>query len=420
MTMMSIRKQSTLLLVLLVGVALLAMMTRMESGGGVRAAYAGGDDDDDDDDEDEADEFDFFSNNLDFVTTRHGDTAAADCEGQQCPAADGVTHATIPSVLKRGLVTKKPQVQDILKVPQDTHVYGANEHVRFATDVSTKAFGGETLGYVTPWNSRGYDFAKLFRAKFTYISPVWLQIREDGKTHTPVVTGTHDIDAQWIRAVRGEDGHDPKIVPRVVYERNKLASTDVPLIITQLLDLAEKHAFDGFVFEIPVVEGTMDLLLRMGDAFQDAKKLLLLVLNRSTKGLLPLVHRFSMNAYDYQTPGPNAPFLWLQTTLDALTDAEKEKILLGVPFYGYDNTDAVTGPSYINTLKNEDVKKIRWDANAHECHHEYYSNAGGDHHVTFFPCLQFLYDRLQLYEQNGVGAAIWELGQGLDYFYDLL
>lgn len=57
--------------------------------------------------------------------------------------------------------------------------------------------------------------------------------------------------------------------------------------------------------------------------------------------LLPLVHRFSMNAYDYQTPGPNAPFPWLRTTLDAFTDAEKEKILLGIPFYGYDNTGMV-------------------------------------------------------------------------------
>lgn len=59
------------------------------------------------------------------------------------------------------------------------------------------------------------------------------------------------------------------------------------------------------------------------------------------EALLPLVHRFSMNAYDYQTPGPNAPFPWLRTTLNALTDAEKEKILLGLPFYGYDNSGRV-------------------------------------------------------------------------------
>lgn len=44
-----------------------------------------------------------------------------------------------------------------------------------------------------------------------------------------------------------------------------------------------------------------------------------------------------MNAYDLQTPGPNAPYPWLRTTLEALSSEEKAKILLGIPFYGYDN-----------------------------------------------------------------------------------
>lgn len=114
---------------------------------------------------------------------------------------------------------------------------------------------------------------------------MWLQIREDPKENKPVVAGTHDIDRRWIQDMRGGDGNGPAIVPRVVYERNKLTSTDVPLIISDLLTLCEKHAFDGVVFEIPVVEGTMDLLLQMGEAFQDTNKLLLLVLNRSTRGV---------------------------------------------------------------------------------------------------------------------------------------
>ena len=27
------------------------------------------------------------------------------------------------------------------------------------------------------WNSHGYDAAKIFSAKFAYVSPVWLQIK---------------------------------------------------------------------------------------------------------------------------------------------------------------------------------------------------------------------------------------------------
>ncbi|KAJ0389121.1 hypothetical protein ATCC90586_010482 [Pythium insidiosum] len=140
------------------------------------------------------------------------------------------------------------------------------------------------MGYVTPWNGAGYDVAKTFRAKFSYLAPVWFQIREDPKSRTPVLAGTHDIDRDWIAAVRhpAASGTVPKIVPRVVYERNKLASADVPVLIELLLGLARAERLDGLVLEIPVIPGTMELLVRTGEAFTEAGKLLLLVLTRSS------------------------------------------------------------------------------------------------------------------------------------------
>ena len=43
------------------------------------------------------------------------------------------------------------------------------------------------------WNSHGYDIAKLFSKKFTYVSPVWLQVkRRQGGTF--YMQGDHDID----------------------------------------------------------------------------------------------------------------------------------------------------------------------------------------------------------------------------------
>ncbi|RLN87810.1 hypothetical protein BBJ28_00011733, partial [Nothophytophthora sp. Chile5] len=375
-------------LLLALTVSFLALL--LATDGGVRAWD--GDDDADEVEEEDDDAFDFMSSTRD-------DIVEVECDGQECATEGGATafdpREGVPSVWTRGLVTSKPKARSIVQ-----------EHARAATK-KEKRFSGETLGYVTPWNNRGYDWAKLFRSKFTYISPVWLQVREDVEK-VPLITGVHDIDRQWVldvkHGVEGEEesgGEGPMMVPRVVYERNRLSSEDVPVIVAKLLVLVAEHGFDGVVFEIPVMAGTMDMLLQMGRAFQAAKKLLILVLSRgSNEGELPVthemfaelaevVHRFSMNAYDFATPGPNAPYPWLQATLEKMSPLEREKMLVGLPFYGYDNSGAC------------------------ECQHVYTAASTGSHHVVFYPCLQFLHDRLELYQEYGVGVAVWELGQGM-------
>jgi len=47
--------------------------------------------------------------------------------------------------------------------------------------------------YSLQWNSRGYEVAKLFAHKFSYVSPVWLQIQRRSDASYSV-NGAHDID----------------------------------------------------------------------------------------------------------------------------------------------------------------------------------------------------------------------------------
>ncbi len=58
------------------------------------------------------------------------------------------------------------------------------------------------LGYVTPWNGRGYDVAKLAREKLTHVSPVWYQLKATSASLS--LTGAHDVDQGWIAGVRGQ------------------------------------------------------------------------------------------------------------------------------------------------------------------------------------------------------------------------
>ncbi|XP_030380452.1 chitinase domain-containing protein 1 isoform X2 [Scaptodrosophila lebanonensis] len=339
-----------------------------------------------------------------------------------------------------------PQDKDVFELkliseePLATDIIVHNE--AYYKDTKIRRFNGTALGYVTPWNSHGYDIAKIFAKKFDIISPVWLQIVKKKNNYT--LAGTHDVDASWLSDVRRKgkvqmpQQRAVKIFPRVIFDY--FTDSDIKLLLSdaqersklnnELIRGCQEYGFDGVVLEVwSQLAGRIDdnylyaLVLQMAKDLEKQRLQLILVIPPYRKEMPNLFGEKHME----RLPGANSPLYWARRAIELIApdgchdvEEKRRKILMGLNMYGNDYTPdggtPITYSKYLELIRH--VKKhLTYDERDVENFFEVKTQTG--RHIVFYPTLHSIHERIKLAQELGVGVSLWELGQGLNYFYDL-
>lgn len=316
-----------------------------------------------------------------------------------------------------------------------------------------KHFKGETLAYVTPWNGLGYSYALKYPSKFNYVSPVWYEISFYYSAGDFDFSIAGEENSEFISKAKGQF----KILPRLIITKShpraylKLLKDDdfIARLAEGLSDFAIRNSYQGLVLEfwlqglgivsnLPEYNELRSLQLRMltkvtKTMHKSGLKVIITIppmrFNEITpKEFYVLLEHFdkvNLMTYDFSQKGsgPNSPLNWINELLFKIVqgnDIDYNKILLGIPFYGYNykdgNANPILGHEFIEILKTgaQDI----WLEDGKE--HKFLYNNKGKECELYYPTLHMIQERLNLAEKYGMGIAIWEIGQGLEYFFSLL
>ncbi|MEK7476984.1 MAG: glycosyl hydrolase family 18 protein [Candidatus Coatesbacteria bacterium] len=322
---------------------------------------------------------------------------------------------------------------------------------------------------VSAWLPTTWDFENAWpsfvtnASRLACVSPVWYWLEPnggvlarvtDGKSGEVVGPVEDDVRAVcWRSGTRlmplisnSQPGRsfDPEMTSRVL---------NTPLLRTShvraLVTLVTAHGYDGIEIDYELMKGGdraafTAFMTELSAALHARGKLLAGAFHpkvaepgddwgpsaQDWEALGKLVDSFRIMTYDHHysggPAGPLAALPWFKEVLAfAVARVPKEKILMGIPTYGYDWTGSRTGkatdvvPRTAPELAKKKGARIQRDPDSGEPHFSYLENT--DEHFVWYEDAACLPAKLAAVRAAGVaGIAVWRLGSEEPAFWQAL
>lgn len=309
----------------------------------------------------------------------------------------------------------------------------------------------ETLGFYTgdePGLPSSENSVLNHARNLTFIAPFYFRIQQNGKgiekwndTTTTQIKNTvvlaHNKNIKVLALVHNLLYGDSEISKQAAHQVLKDAGSR-KRFTAQALKLVTGYGFDGINLDIeniyPSDKNNLGALVHeLKNTFSEANLMVTVCVPPKTldfsqdqwgqnfdyREIGKWADRVIVMAYDqhgYSTgPGPIASLPWVRDVISYSTSViPKNKILLGVPAYGFDWTEDQVGHRYLSyqsameTAKEAGTVPV-FNRSEHSPHFDYQIN-GVKHHVWFEDTRSFK-DKVSLAKQWGLqGIAIWRLG----------
>lgn len=310
--------------------------------------------------------------------------------------------------------------------------------------ISSSAYAYNVSAWLPSWDiEQAFDSFQRNEDVINTISPFWYNVNEDG-TLTPkkdsedkaiisfakennitiVPTITNSFDGNKVSPIFNDLELKKKNIQNIINKVNQfdydgididyegLHSGDKEAFTAYIKDLREELNHYNKKLTIAIQAKSFSTLSKFGDRGQDWAQ------------LHPYVDEFRIMTYDYgwrgSIPRPVAPYYWVEDVIEyAITKVPREKIYVGVPFYGYGwSDDFFASYTYETILLILSRYGVDFQYNPWEKTNKLYYVSALDQrevkfpHEVWFENHVSLEPKLELVKKYNLGGiAIWRLGK---------